>query len=399
MRHIIFLPAWVLLFVGTCYISAANDDVNALVEQIKELGGQCTLTPENTLKTITFTNGSKLTPEMFDTFAKQPDLETLQIANYRELNDALVTKLTGLKKLKILSLTNCSITDAAIKMIADSFPNLVNLDVASNTLLTDAAAKEIAKIEKLESLSLLFCGFSELGIMYIADMEKLRALDIRGNGQVGDGGLEVLAELPALRSLKHRSTTISDDGIRALTEAKALDSLLMQDFNITGKAGQYLRKMEKLTSLEIFRCEKFDSTGVLALKGMKLNRLQLRGLPIDDSAMEAFKELPTIKRLYLHELPSVTDTGVANIVTLKDMEILDIWDVPITDKSVEMIAKFAGLKELRLQGTKVTDKGLELLLTIPTLTKVTLTDNASVTPEMIQKIRDAKKFEVLPKQN
>ena len=377
-------------------MTAADDGVQALIDQIKELKGQYILTPENTFKTITFTDGSKITAEMFDLFAKQPDLEDLQIAHYRELNDAAVAKLTGLKKLKTLSFVNSAITDNAVKTIAEAFPNLVNLDISRNPLLTDAAAKEIAKLEKLETLNLLLCNFSELGIMYLTGLEKLRALDIRAN-QVGDIGLDTLTLLPALRSLKHRSTAVSDEGVQALTEAKALDSLLMQDFQITGKSGQYLRQMEKLTSLEIFRCEKFDSTGVLALKGLKLNRLTLRGLPIDDTAMEAFSELTTIKRLYLHELPSVTDAGMAKTAVLKDLEILDVWEVPITDKSLETIVKFANLKELQLRGTKITDKGVESLFALPKLTKLTLTDNAAVTPEMIQKIREANKFEVLPK--
>ena len=403
MRYFVFLPALALLVIGTFNITAAQDtavpkDVQELIDRIKRLNGQYTLTPENTFKTITFTNGSQLTAEMIELFGKQTDLETLQIASYRELNDAAVAKLTNLKKLKILGLTNSVISDAAVKTITESFPNLVNLDVSSNARLTDAAAKDIAKLEKLEVLGLLQCNISELGIAYIAILEKLRALDIRGC-QIGDGGLEELAEIPTLRSLKHRNTTVSDEGIKALIEAKALDSFLLQDFEITGKSGQHLRKMEKLTSLEIFRCSKFDSSGVLALKGMKLNRLTLRGLPIDDTAMDAFKELQTIKRLYLQELPSVTDAGVANIAVLKDLETLDVWEVPITDKSVEIIAKFAAMKELLLRGTKITDKGLELLLTMPKLEKVTLTDNVNVTPAMIQKLRDAKKFEVLPKQN
>ena len=172
MRSIVF-TALALLFIGTFNRTAAND-VQEIIDQIKEMKGQYTLTPENTLKTIIFPDGSKLTAEIFDLIARQPDLESLQIANYRELNDAIVAKLTGLKKLKTLGLTNSGmLTDNAIKMIAEAFPNLVNLDVSRNPLLTDAAAKEIAKLEQLENLNLLLCNFSELGIMYLAELEKL----------------------------------------------------------------------------------------------------------------------------------------------------------------------------------------------------------------------------------
>ena len=371
-------------------------DVQEASDQIKKLNGQCELTLENTIKSIRFTNGNALNAEMFDLFAKQTDLESLQIANYRELSDATVAKLVGLKKLKTLSLTNGSITDAAIKTIAEAFPNLVNLDISSNSRLTDASLREVAKLKQLETLGLLFCDFSEFGILTLSTLPKLRALDIRANMRIGNSGMDALAMLPALRSLKHRSPVVSDGGIRALTAAERLDNLEIQDFSITGQSGEYIRQMEKLTGLIIFRCENFDSEGVLALKGLKLNRLTLRGLPIDDSAMEVFQELTALKRLYLQELPSISDAGMNNVAVLKDLEILDIWELPITDKTMEAIAKLGSLKTLMLRSTNVTDAGLEVLLAMPELKSVTLESNAGVTPAMVQKLREANKFTVLP---
>jgi len=401
MRHIAFFTALTLLFGGFCNETPANEGtvsetVQKAIDQITALNGQYTLTPENTLKTITFSDGSTLTTEVFDLFAQQSDLDSLQVLNYRELNDADVAKLAGLKKLRTLALTNSGITDEAVKTIAASFPELVNLNLRSNARLTDAAAREIAKLQELQVLDLVFCDFGEFGVLRIASLPKLRTLDIRGNMKIGNGGMRSLAKLPALRNLQHRSPSVTDDGIRALTEAKAMTDLLIQDCSITGQSGQYLRQMEKLTSLIIFRCENFDSSGVLELKGLKLNRLTLRGLPIDDSAMEVFSELTTLKRLYLYELPSVSDAGMANLAYLKDLEILDFWEIPITDKSLEVIATLPVLKTLLLKSTNITDAGLELLLTMPSLESVTLTDNTRVTPAMIQKLRDAKKFTVLP---
>ena len=374
-----------------------SPEVQNAIEQITELNGQFILTPENTIRTITFTNGSVLSPEMFDLFAQQPDLDALRIADYRELNDATAAKLSGLSKMRVLALSNSRITDATVRMIAESFPNLVNLDIASNPLLTDASMREIAKLQQLEVLNVLFCDFSEFGIQNLISLPRLRALDIRGNMKIGDGGMDALSMMPALRSLQHRSPTVSDRGIRALADARVLDNLVIQDMQITGQSGQHIRRMERLTSLIIFRCENFDSAGVLALGGLNLNRLTLRGLPINDSAMEVFKELPTIRRLYLQELSSVTDAGIANLVHLNDLEILDIWEVLITDRSMEVIGKLENLKTLMLRGTNVTDTGLEILLSMPGLESVTLTDNTNVTPAMIQRLRDAEKFEVLPR--
>ena len=406
MRNIFLRVTLLFVYIGVFNLAnraTANDvavspEVQEAISRITALYGQYTLTPENTIRTITFTNGSGLEPEMFDIFARQPDLDTLQIADYRELNDAVASKIAGLTKMRVLGLTNSNITDQTIRMIAESFPNLVHLDISSNALLTDAAAKEIAKMQQLESLGLLFCDFSEFGMFHLADHPRLRSVDIRGNMRIGDNGMRMLAMLPALRILRHRSPTVSDRGIQALAGAKALDSLEIQDMQLTGQSGQYIRQMERLTNLIIFRCENFDTDGVLALGGLNLNRLTLRGLPINDTAMEVFRELPAIRRLYLQELSPVTDDGIKNLVHLKDLELLDIWEILITDRSMSVIAKLENLKTLMLRGTHVSDAGLEVLLSMPSLESVTLTDNAQVTPAMIQKLRDAGKFDVLPLQ-
>jgi len=397
MRSLFFLSALALLLTGSFDLVRADEGtvspaVQATIDKIKEWDGQCTLTPANTIRTITFADGSELDDEAFDLFAGQTDLESLQIANNREINAAL-TKLTGLKKLKTLWLSNCALSDASVKVIVEAFPNLVNLDISRNARLTDAATKEIAKLTQLEVLNLLFCNFSEFGMMNIAALPKLRALDIRANMQIGDSGMRTLAKLPALRSLKHRGP-VADEGIRALAEVKTLDNFEIQDFRITGQSGQYIRQMEKLTGLIIFRCENFDSSGILALKGLKLNRLTLRGLPADDASMEVFSGLTTLKRLYLHELFSVTDAGILPLASLKDLELLDIWEMPITDKALPTIVQLPALKTLWLRSTGITDAGLELLLTMPQLETVRLADNGKVTPGMIQKLKDAGKFKV-----
>ena len=400
MRHIAFLTVLTLLFGGfanaTANESTVSEAVQKAVDRITELNGRYTLTPENTIRTIDFADGSRLNAEAFELFAQQSDLESLRIINYRELTDADVAALAGLTKLRTLALTNGGISDAAVRTIAESFPDLINLNLSSNSRLTDAAARDIARLRYLETLELLFCDLGDFAMLHIAGLPRLRMLDIRANMTIGNGGMRTLARLPALRSLRHRSSAVTDDGMRSLAAAPAITDLFIQDFSITGQSGQYIRQMERLTSLIIFRCENFDSSGVLELRGLRLNRLQLRGLPVDDRAMEVFDELTTLRRLDLHELHSVSDAGMEHLAHLENLGILDIWDTPITDRSLAIIAKLPALRTLVLRETEVTDKGLELLLTMPNLESVRLEDNAHVTPAMIQKLRDAEKFTVLP---
>ncbi|MDR1964637.1 MAG: hypothetical protein LBQ50_12720 [Planctomycetaceae bacterium] len=368
-------------------------EVVELAEKLK--GMKIVLTSTGTIKSIEL-DSSDLDEATFELFAKQPDLETLLVANFRELNDAMVGRLVGLKKLKSLRLKNSGITNAAVKTIVESFPALTSLDISSNTLLTDASLKEIAKLKELVNLNMNYCNFSEFGMMDISSLPKLSTLDIRGNMQIGNSGLGYLAELPSLTALKHLSPAVDDTGLEALTAVKGLTTLEIQDFNITDRAGTFIKQFEKLTNLIVMRCQGFGPSGLLELKGMKLNRLMLRGLPsVNDAGMEVFRELTTLKRLYLSELNSVSDAGILNLVYLKDLDTLDIWEIPITDQSLETISKLANLKTLSIRSTQMTDASADLLLAMPKLENLRLEDNSKMTQAALDKLRQSTKFKTL----
>jgi hypothetical protein len=304
----------------------------------------------------------------------------------------MAAHLAGLKNLTTLALTNSVINDPTVELIAKSFPKLIDLDLSSNTNLTNSVLKVICGITDLQRLTLVQNRFNDLGTSHLSKLQNLRSLDLRGNMEAGDMTMEVIAALPKLTSLKHRSTAVSDFGMEYLAGSKTLDSLLMQDFAITGQAGQHIAKLGKLTQLEIFRCQGFTSDGVLALKGMKLTRLTLRDLPaVDDQAMEVFTDLPELKRLYLHELASVSDNGLQNLASLKSLEVLDIWTVPqMTDATVDVIAALPNLKELSIRTTDVTDAAVDKLLAMPGLQSLTFKENGQVTADGLKRLAGKK---------
>ena len=181
-------------------------------------------------------------------------------------------------------------------------------------------------------------------------------------------------------------------GIEYLAKNQSIESLLLQDFIISDRSGEFLAKLGNLSQLEIFRCQGFGSDGVVALKGLGLTRLTLRDLPnVDDRGMEVFDDLPKLRRLYLHELASVSDSGLQHLAGLTSLEQLDIWTVPqMTDATVDVIAALPKLKDLSIRVTDITDNSIDKLIAMPQLQSLTLKENGAVTAEGLKKLSTRK---------
>lgn len=375
--------------------TAAAADVKAARARLDALGTKAKYAPKagDLLTEIAIEDGSNLTADDVALFGKLTDLEKLQLFNFRTLNDELAAKLLGLKRLKTLALTNTVINDAAVEAIVKGLPNLVDLDLSSNTNMSSGVVKILSDLSKLQRLTLMQNQVNDISAQRLSNFQELRALDLRGNMEAGDSSLEVVAALPKLAAFKHRSTAVTDSGLEYLSKNQAVESLLLQDFVITDQSGPYLAELKKLSQLEIFRCQGFGSDGVLALKGMPLTRLTLRDLPnVDDRAMEVFDDLPQLRRLYLHELQSVGDSGLAHLGNLKSLEVLDIWTVPqMTDATIDVIATLPNLKELSIRATDVTDAAVDQILKMPALQSLTFKENGRVTDAGLQKLA-AKKW-------
>ena len=370
---------------------ADANDVAAAQERLKALGStaKVTLDASGKLVEIVIQDGSAVTAADVELFGRLKDLKKLQVFNCRDLNDAMVSELIGLIKLEALALTNTVITDEAVQTIAKAFPDLTDLDLSSNTNMTTSAMRIIATMTKLQRLTLIQNRFNDLSTRRLAKLEDLRALDLRGNMEAGDMTLEVIGSLPKLTAFKHRSTAVTDYGLEQLAKSQTVSSLLLQDFVITSESGRHLAKLDKLTSLEIFRCQGFGTEGVLALKGMKINRLTLRDLPnISDPALEVLADLPALKRLYIHEIASVSDEGFKNLAAAKSLEVLDLWSLPkMTDTTVDIIAALPNLKELSIRETGVSEASVAKILAMPKLQSLTFKNNGPLSEDNAAKLK------------
>ena len=372
---------------------AASPMASDIDERIKQLGAVAKVTKvDGKITEISITDGSALTAEDIKLFATAKDLTKLQILNFRRLGSSDVAPLFDLKNLKSLSLTNTVIDDSAVEGIVKALPNLTDLDLSSNANMSSQVLKPISELKGLQTLLLMQNRLNDISTRKLAQLKDLKVLDLRGNMEAGDLTLEVLSSLPNLKALKHRSTSVTDYGLELLSENGSIENLLIQDFAISDASGPYLAKLLKLTQLEIIRCQGFGNDGVKALAGMPLQRLTLRDLPVvADDAMLVFKDMPKLKRLYLHELGGVSDVGLKNLSSVESLETLDIWSIPqMTDASVQVIASLPNLTELSIRSTAITDASIKTISQMPKLKRLTLKDNAAISPGALKVLSDKK---------
>lgn len=390
-----------LVGASSSFVSAAGaavqpadaQDVAAAKKRLTELGSVAKMTMDgDKLVEIAISEGSKITDEDLALFNKLSDLRKLQILNCRSLNNESVSKILGLKNLKSLSLTNTVLDDSGVAAIVKAYPELVELDLSSNSNMSSGVLKSISELTKLQQLSMLQNRLNDISTLRLDKLQDLRVLDLRGNMEAGDMTMDVLGGLPKLKALKHRSTAVTDYGMELLSKNPSIENMLIQDFGITDQSGQHLAKLGKLSQLEIFRCQGFGDEGVLALKGMGLQRLTLRDLPVvGDRALEVFTDLPKLKRLYLHELSSISDAGLKNLENLKALELLDIWSVPqMSDATLDVIAKLPNLKELSIRTTGVSDAAVDKILAMPKLQSLVFKENGSVSADALKKLSTKK---------
>ncbi|MDP7303490.1 MAG: hypothetical protein QGG09_10335, partial [Pirellulaceae bacterium] len=95
-----------------------------------------------------------------------------------EIDDSLLSYLSGLPRLQSLLLNDTAITDAGLKLVG--------------------------KLTSLRNLDLRGCGVSNEGLAHLTELENLRALRLNGESgatTVDDDGLESVAKLTNLKAL------------------------------------------------------------------------------------------------------------------------------------------------------------------------------------------------------
>lgn len=162
---------------------------------------------------------AKLTDDDMTFLPKLASLEKLEFNVNTEITDASLEHLSGLKKLRILSLFFCPKLTGEGFVHLDSLDNLVILDIGNN--------KEI-KDENLK---------------FLKDLDRLQILNASPLWGLTDKGLVHLSQIKSLKRLKTRSKLITNEGIQCLASLKDLEILQLSGSpNLTAEGIEKLQK-------------------------------------------------------------------------------------------------------------------------------------------------------------
>src|SRR5260370_10957574 len=126
----------------------------------------------------------------------------------REINDATLKALAGLKHVRALDIGFTPVSDAGLKELTNLVPQLQTLSLAG-TKITNAGLKELAAFKQLQSLSVGYTAVTDAGLKDLATLPGLQTLVLDGN-QISEAGLVPLAALKQLKGLSLWRNTITD---------------------------------------------------------------------------------------------------------------------------------------------------------------------------------------------
>jgi internalin A len=149
MKHVKGLTTLETLGLGN---TSVTDDGLAELKDLKKL------------KSLTVSGCIRMTDKSAETIKTFADLEYLSLPS--TITPKGVKDLAGLKKLKSLYIGGATLSDEAVKDIADNMPQLegLNLGTLAGNGLTDESVPHLARLKKLKTLSIIGAKLTDTGL-------------------------------------------------------------------------------------------------------------------------------------------------------------------------------------------------------------------------------------------
>jgi len=342
------------------------------------------------LENISFSRNKNITNQGAVYLSRMKSLKTLDVGN-SQINDDGVAHLIKIKTLERLKLPGKGISDRSRASLM-RLPNIKSLNIQRKDPVNagtakkennDNECKQLGKLHLLESLSIGGSGITDVWMDQVAKLTNLKKLRLSGCSITNYG----LARLSTLKSLKelHISSlnNVTTHGFARLRALKSLKELYIGFLNNVTMSGlSNLNGMENLTKLKVVNINIVQDNSVLDISG--LGNLEELRLTTSRKSKEAFRnedlaclaKLKNLKKLSVgsstikYGKVAISDSGMAHLAGLTNVETLTIGGPDLTDKGLKYLRNMKKLQRLFIYAGDLTDMGLRRLQRLPALTNL-----------------------------
>ena len=273
-----------------------------------------------------------------------PNLDFLGLMDNPYVTGSFLESLQAQTQLKSLELINCQGFVAANLDHARCFKQLKLINLYSDQGLEIAA----------EDLS------------FARSLEKLENIFLDGCQLTGNSVLDPLAELPQLKWLSLRASSVTDQQLIPLGKVAVLSGLDLTESEVGDAGIAHLADLESLRVLVLSETQLSDQ-GLAALAShYELQTLRLDSTAITDRGLVHLKQLQKLRRLSLNHT-AVTGAGLVHLGKLQQLQSLDLENTKVRDAGLVHLKGLTNLDSLALAGTQLTDTGFAHLKTLENL--------------------------------
>lgn len=225
-----------------------------------------------------------------------------------------------------LSFFGSDFDDEGLAILAGLRPDLRALYLMGTKVGEDGFLA-ISYFHNLETLHLDQTNVSNRAVMRLSGLRKLRDLSINQT-EVGDAALTALMSLP-LEHLSAKRTQMTDGAASVWSFWPELQTAYL-DYTYVGDAtAANLALLPSLREVGLNHSW-LTNAGLVALSRAQLKFLFVSGTEVDDDGVSSLENHPTLEALALDNC-AVTDRSIETILTLPNLEYLDIAGTKITD--------------------------------------------------------------------
>jgi len=305
-----------------------------------------------------------------------------------KVNDEWMTLISSLI-LDKLSLNNCrqltdeglyKLTSSSVDLHKDSplTGSLQELDLSGNGQLSNTGIEALSYFRALETLVLDYCcSLGNVSLSYIRELPCLKSLSLVCCDKISGSGLELLFGSRNLEFLNLSGCSrITSDALVHIGNLKNLRHLKLRCCSrIDNRALEYIGKLKSLETLELYDCVKIDDDGLKFLeKCSQMRHLCLSGTSISASGLVSLETMfmPYLESLHLtrcsHLVASPFSLALRKLSkNLKKLQLRYLYCV--NEEVLRAISEsFPRLESLNLTDCRhVNDSGISFLKIMPSL--------------------------------